>query len=407
MYSMALLRGGHAARASDALTPLLRNDLQSATVLAVAGEIALAQGEPDKAVGYFEKAGKLSGKDTPGVKAGLARAKMASGDFDSSVKELESLSATYESDTQADLALVSGYLSKRKYAEALDAIEGLRKKNPKAALVEYLSGIALYGKGDPGAARRRFEDALNIQFDHIPSAAELARMDLGEKKPDAAKRRFQNIVDKAPNNVEALLGLARVQELTRAPRAEVQSTLEQAVRANPISPQARLALGAFHLRGDDRKKLLEAATDAAASLPGNADVLEQLGLAQQLSGDMNQAVVTFNKMIAALPTAARPHVRLAQLHLVTKNTGAAISELNKAITLEPDNAAAVELLVSTLSSQDKGDAALQAVRRYQKSAPTSAKPWILEGRLMLASKRWPEADAAFRKAHATRRRRRR
>jgi putative PEP-CTERM system TPR-repeat lipoprotein len=402
MYATALLRGGHAARASDALAPLLRNDLQNATVLTVAGEIALAQGEPEEARAYFEKASKSSGKNTPGVRAGLARAKMASGDFDSSVKELESLSAAYESDTQADLALISAYLSKRKYAEALGAIEALNRKIPKSALTEYLTGIAFAGKGDTGAARRHFEDALSLQFDHIPSATALAQMDIAEERSDSAKQRFQDIVNKAPNNAQAWLGLARVLGLSRAPRAEIQETLERAVRADPVSPQARLALGAFHLSGDDRKKLLEATTEAAASLPGNADVLEQLGLAQQISGDVNQAVITFNKMIAAAPTSARPHVRLAQLHLVGKNTGAAISALNKALSLEPDSAPAVELLVSTLSSQNKADAAVQVVRRYQKSAPSSAKPWILEGRLMLASQKWSEAEAAFRKAHSIR-----
>ena len=59
-------------------------------------------------------------------------------------------------------------------------------------------------------ARKQFEQALAIDPAFFPAAANLARLDLADKKPDDAKKRFDDVLAKDPKNVAALLAIAEL-----------------------------------------------------------------------------------------------------------------------------------------------------------------------------------------------------
>lgn len=397
LLATALLRAGQVGRAASALEPVMKIAPESPAVLGLAGEIALAQGEARKAMEYFEKAAAKS-KDDASLQTKLARARMATGDYDRSVRDLEQLAAADPRNTQADLALISGFLAKKQFDRVMPATQALRKKVPDSPVPDYLDGLAHLGKGDKARARTALAGALQKQYDHIPAASTLARLDLQERKIDDAMGRFKTILEKSPNNVAALLALAGIQAGTRQPAAEVQATLDRAVKADSSSVDARLALLDFLNSGKDHDKALQAAREANAAFPDNAMLLDRLGVAQHASGDVNQALASFTKAASLTPNAAGPHVRVARLHLETKNYGAAVASLQKAITLDPVNPSANELLVTSYILQNKADAAVQAAKAYQKAAPRVPAGPFLEARAYAAQKRWSEAEAALRRS---------
>lgn len=399
MLATSMLRAGQVARAASALEPLMKSTPDSPGVLALAGEIALAKGDPRQALEYFEKASAKS-KDDASLRTRAAQARMATGEYDRAVRELEQLAATDAKNTQADLALISGFIAKRQFDRVFTATQSLRKKVPDSALPDQLDGVAHLGKGEKTQAREAFTKALQKQFDNIPAVSALAQLDLQEGKVDDAMGRFKSILEKSPNNVSALLALAGIQAGTHQPRAEVQATLERAVKADPQSAEARLALLDFLGTGKDPDKTLQAAREANAAIPDNPRLLERLGMAQRAAGDANQALASFSKAASLVPTAAGPHVRIASLHLENKNYSAAETSLQKAISLEPTNPAANELLVGTYIAQKKYDAAVQAAKAFEKAAPRIPAGPYLEARAYAGAQRWNDAETALRRSLA-------
>jgi tetratricopeptide (TPR) repeat protein len=102
------------------------------------------------------------------------------------------------------------------------ALYTTEKKQPDKPLAHDLRGSVLLAKQDVAGARRSFERALVIDPSYFQAAANLARLDLREKKPEDAIKRFDAILAKDPKNVQALLAVASVvrsqgEELVRVP----------------------------------------------------------------------------------------------------------------------------------------------------------------------------------------------
>jgi putative PEP-CTERM system TPR-repeat lipoprotein len=395
----AYLRSGDVDRAEEALAPLLGLENPGPTVLALAGEIALAKGEATRAAQFYERAAAKS-EDNLAVKTRLAQTHMATGQFDRGIAELEALAASDPKKTQADLALIAGLLRRGQFDKALSAIDKLALKLPESPVPFQLRGLAFTGRKDLPKARENFERALQIQADYMPAAIQLARLDLGEKKTEAAMSRFRKVLEKSPNNVAAMLALAGIQSGTNAPKDETRATLEKAVRTDPTSVDARLALTTFHLVNSDPKVALDSAQQGAAAFPNSPPAIEQLGLAQQKAGDFNQALASFNKLATLLPDKAGPYMRIAQLHVSNKDTTAAVAALEKAATVEPTNPQPVEMAAQVLVGAGQSEKALQVAKRFQREQPANAFGYILEGRIHLSQKRFADAEAPLRKGHA-------
>ena len=76
-----------------------------------------------------------------------------------------------------------------------------------------------------------FAKALELNPTYLPAIANLARLDIAEKKPADARKRFEAVIAKDPKNEQALLALADVMARTGAPPAEIVATLQRAVTA--------------------------------------------------------------------------------------------------------------------------------------------------------------------------------
>lgn len=398
MLANAYLRAGQLDRAAAAIEPLMKAAPNSAAVLALAGELALAKGEASKATAFFEKAVANGAKDDSSVKTKLAQARMVTGEFDRAMRDLEALSAADSSNAQADLALISGYSAKRQFAKVLDATQALRKKLPDSPVPDYLDGNAHVGLGDLAKARESYEKALKKQADHMPSATSLAQLDLAAHKPDDAMGRFKAVLEKSPTSVPALLALAGIQNGIRQPRAETEATLSRAVKADPTSVDARVAMIDFLLAGGERDRALQTARDASAAIPDNADIVDRLGLALRASGDANQALASFGKAAALAPRSPLPHVHAAAVYIDAKNYTAAVTAMKKAVALEPANLANNEILARAQAASGNAAEALQTVRALQKTAPRNPGAYALEGNLQAASGHWADAETAYRKA---------
>ncbi len=391
------LRLGKPDQAEEALEPGLRQSPNDPQLLRVAGEVALSHQDAKKAREYYERAAAVSKSDAT-VRARLGQVKLATGDTEGGLKDLESAAEMDPGGMQADLAIISAHLSKREFDKALAIADRLAQKQPKSPLPPTIRGGILGAKGDRKGARSSFEKALELQPDYLPAARNLARLDITDKRPDAARKRLEAIVAKDPKNEQALLSLATVQAATGASATEVTATLDRAVTANPTAVRARLAAINQRLQANDAKGAVTAAQAAVAAIPDNAQIVEALGRAQLAAGDSQQAITAYNRLVALMPQSPGPLILLGRAQAAAKDYDAAAQTLRKAMAMEPTRTGALQQLITVQLAAGKPEEALAEARALQKERPKDATGFVLEGEVLLAQKKTNEAISAYTEA---------
>lgn len=388
------LRSGQAAKALAALQPALSKEPIHPDFLAIAGEVYLQNGDVQKAEALFSKAAQAS-PDNARARTSLAVTRLMGGRVESGFDELRDVARSDEGIT-ADMALISAHLRRQEFDKALKAIDGLEKKQPDKPMAAVLRGRTLLVKKDTAGARQSFERALTIDATFFPAVASLAALDVAEQKPEQATKRFEALRAKDPKNAQVVLALAELAARAGAPKEEVGKLLNEAVAANPSDVAPRVLLVDFHLRQKDNKSALAAAQTALAVHPDSPELLDVLGRAQMASGDLNQAITTYNKLAGLQPASAQPHMRLADVHMAGKNKAAAAQSLRKALELQPGLLAAQRGSIMLDMDAKNYASALATARAIQKQSPKEDQGYLLEGEIFAIQKNWDSAVNAFR-----------
>lgn len=388
------LRSGQPDKALGILQPILEKIDNNSNLLALAGEVFMQNGDAEKAGTYFSKAAALD-PENKSKQTSLALSHLAKGETETAYRELEKISST-DSGIRADLALIAAQLRNRKFDDALKSVGALEKKQPENPLVDDLRGTALLGKREIGPARQSFEKSLQKNPAYFPAAANLARLDVAERKPDEAKKRFEGVLAKDAKNTQALLALAELMARTGAKPEEVGAQINQAVASNPIDISSRLALINFYLGAKEPKKAVSAAQDALVALPDNPAIVDAEGRAQQAAENFNQALSSYGRLASLLPHSIQPHLRMAEIHVAAKNKEAAMQSLRKALSIKPDSIEAQRGVMMLDLDAGRNSSAIATARNIQKQHPKNPAGYVLEGDAYALGKSWKEAAVAYR-----------
>jgi putative PEP-CTERM system TPR-repeat lipoprotein len=390
----AYLRAGQPAKAMTTLLPGLDRDSIDPELLSVAGEVYLQSGDLKQAELYFAQAARQSPENGK-KRTVLALTHLMGGQVDAAFQELQNIAGS-DPGVTADLALINVHLRRREFDKALKAVDGLEKKQPNQPLAAQLRARTLVAKGDQAGARASFERALVIDPAYFAAAASLAGMDMADKRPDLAKKRFEALIVKNPKSSRAYLALADISARSGASPDEVVRLMRSAVQAEPDDPFVHLLLIDFHLRNKDLKSAASAAQNAVAAVPESADALAALGRTQQMAGEFNQAMASYNKLATMQPRSVQPYLRMAEVQLAGKNRDAALRSLRNALELKPDSLEVQRAMVG-LDVEDKRFAdAVTTARTVQKQRPKEMYGYLLEGDIYVTQKNWENALAAYR-----------
>ena len=360
----------------------------------VAGEVYLQNGDLKTAETYFAKASQQDPRD-PRKRTALALAQLMKGDVATAFDALEGI-AESDNGVTADLALITAHLARGEFDKALLAVDKFEKKQPNNPLSEDLRGRTQLALQDVAAARKSFEKALSIEPNYFPAVASLARLDLDAKKPEIAKSRLEKFRVGNPKDVRGLLALAALSISAGAPVDETTALVRKAITANVTHPAPRIVLVDLLLRAKDFKQASSAAQDAVATIPDNPDLLDALGRAQQASGELHQAIATFNKLAVLRSNSPQPYMRLAEAHMAAKNPAAAEQSLRKSLEIKPDLLEAQRRLAMLHYAAEKFDDASAIAQQVQKQRPRQAVGFVIEGDINAAQRKWAPAAAAYR-----------
>jgi putative PEP-CTERM system TPR-repeat lipoprotein len=391
------LRKNDPERALQVARAALDKGAQDPALLGIAGEASLRRNDTAGAAGYFERAARLDPKDAS-KRTGLGLALLSAGKSEAGFADLEAAAELDRDSAQADLALIMARMRARQFDEALAAIDRLEKKQPDKPLTHNLRGTALLGKNDVPKARASFERALQIDPAFYAAAANLAQLDLRDKKPEDARKRFESVIQKDPKSVQAYLALAELTARSGGGAEEVTRLLKQAQTANPAAIEPVLGLAQQLMQQNKPKDAVPLLQQALAQHPDNAQLLDALGTAFLRSEEKQQAIETFEKLVRLSPKSPQMHLRMGELKASLDDNAGAMASFRQAAELDPKAPGPQFGIAAMLLKDGKKDEAQKIAANLQKALPSSSAGLALEGDLFAADKRWLDAAASYRKA---------
>jgi tetratricopeptide (TPR) repeat protein len=156
----------------------------------------------------------------------------------------------------------------------------------------------------------------------------------------------------------------------------------------PDGPEAVFATGVCHLARNDAARadaafsgLLERTrkTGAKDSLPELPEMHNNLGVARLRLGKLNEAGTEFERASALDPEEADYWINIALAKLIGKQAAAAVSPLERARKIDPDDKEAKALLIATLESLGRSPEAAVIRAEAGENADKQAPPNLQDG----------------------------
>ncbi|MEO1766476.1 XrtA/PEP-CTERM system TPR-repeat protein PrsT [Thiobacter aerophilum] len=395
LLAITYLRQRQPDKALKLVEPLLAKDPDPA-VLALVGEAHLQRKDYVQAADYLEKAAQAR-PDQPILRTELAISRLARGQTEAGLSELEAAAKLEGSPIQTDLLLIATQLGRGEFDAALAAIDALGRKQPKLPLVPNLRGMALLGKQDTVGARRAFEAALALDPAFYPAAAHLAELDLRERNPQAARKRFEAVLAADRKNVAAMLGLAALEQAQGQTQKAVD-WLTRAAQADAKAIAPRALLAQHYLAQREPQRALVLAREAQTANPENPQAVELVGNVQLAAGEIDNALATFTRLTELRPDSGAAFLRLASAQLAANRPEEARKSLTRAIEVQPDLMDAQLALIGLDMKDQRVDEATRRARALQTRYPKAAGGYLVEGDILASQNRPGEAATLYQKA---------
>lgn len=381
LLASTLMKRGQTKSAIGILAPVLKANQQDVQLLALTGEAYMQAGDYALATAYFSRASVLAPKAAE-LHSALGLSKLAQGENDLATTEMETAVKLDTQSPQSGILLVMTQLRLKQYDKALAAAKAVEKGQPDNPLAHNLKGAAYLGKKNFSSARASFEKTLVLQPGNFPAAANLAQMDLQDKRPDLARKRFETLLEKDQKNAQVMTALAKLAG-SQGQVKEATRWLEKSSLENPDALEPSLQLIAHYLGIGEKKLALALAKQLQGSNSGNPDFLDSLAQAQFANDDKLSALDTYSKLATLRPESAQVLLRIAYLHMAMKNLSAAAEVLKKALVLQPDHLGAKLARASVEEGRGNHQLALSVARQIQKQDRKSPVGYELEGNLLM------------------------
>jgi TolB-like protein/Tfp pilus assembly protein PilF len=219
---------------------------------------------------------------------------------------------------------------------------------------------------------------------------------------------FEQAIKLDPNFALAIAGLSRVQsrlyysnDPVPARREQARLNANEALRLQPDLPEGHLALGFSYYYGDrDYERALAEFEIAKRDLPNEAQAHMAIGLIQRRQGKWAESTANLEKAATLDPQNAKVLINLASSYMAVRNFEAADKIVDRVSTIAPQSVSACGLN-GYLAVAWKGDLGL-AEKGFSSIPPESDPAGLMTwGRIwiLMWERKFPEALAVVQKFH--------
>jgi putative PEP-CTERM system TPR-repeat lipoprotein len=322
-------------RAIRLLEPALSLAPGDQQVLSLLGEAFMREGQHVKAALFLQQALE-AGDDNLVLRTQRAVNQFGLGRKAQAIEELGAVVAADPQYAEAGATLVVASLKERRFAEAVKVAAQLLEGQPANITYLNLYGVAQLAAGNRAAARWAFDLALALDWRFVPAQLNLAELDLRENRPNAARDRLQLVLARNPDQLSALLLLARTVEQLGL-HEQARQLAERAVRADPTAVPAAVYLTDLLLKMQQTEAALTVveAAEVRAANREDLDLLVTLSRAYLATGHRATAQVVLQRGSSLAGYDAAGLLELALLQRQAGDRNGAIWSLEKAVEGQP------------------------------------------------------------------------
>lgn len=277
------------------LDEALKIDARNSAVLEMKGRILVSEKKYKEAIRVFEEVETVNPEAGVALKIG---AYVTMKETAKALGQARKIVEKYPSSARGYMVLGSIYESQKEYARAISEVKnGIRIDGTNAQALVYLGSLYEASKDYP-QAMTAYEDACRKKPDFVPALfAQGALLDQTGKKKEAMVK-YRAVIEKSDNHVPALNNLSYLCALGYGSKEEALRYAIAAFRGAPGNAGVMDTLGLALLKNNrlaDARKVLE---KTVGLLPENPAVAYHLALAYKESGDKANAIKMLQKSLS-------------------------------------------------------------------------------------------------------------
>jgi tetratricopeptide (TPR) repeat protein len=281
-------------------------------------------------------------------------AAMRTGRYDEAVAGFREAAAARPADPAAHRGLVRALSAVGRYAEAEDAARNFLRRNPRSPELQASLGRVLETRGQPAAAEEAYGKAIGGRAtDALTAEARVAVLRHRRGDRETARGGFLRLVEAynrgGATTAEALMAVAEACRMLgeEDPQAfkDALKALDEAVRADPEHPDARVRLGELFLEKYNSQDARKSFQEVLDRNPRHAEAL--LGMARALDFDGETGVLALlEESLAVNPHLPAARAYRAEVRLALEDLAGATEEAEKALAVDPGSPEALSALAA-------------------------------------------------------------
>ncbi len=355
------------------------------------GDFYNSVGNLEEALRQFQEGAQTHPGDRIVYQKRMADALLTLGKREEAAKVVEQILKDHPKDTEALTARAALLLDGGKQEDvgvAITELQALVKLNADDVIARFQLGRAYLAKGALQEGRAELSESARRRRDYVPPRLVLAELGMSQQRPQETLQMTEEILALNPQMPRAqLLHAGALAALGR--QGEARTALTNLVNEFPESEQARVQLGILAIRD----KRFKEAEDIFRKLQptGHADPLAAAGLAETYSaqkqfdksiqfleeelkksrdsmvignllaftalraGNYDAAIEAYRKLLETHPQEGSLCFSLGQIYFAKGEYGQAVTTLERAKTLLPQDARVDTLLAAALRQTGRGD----------------------------------------------------
>lgn len=374
-------QAGDYQASAEVLEPLYQADPQDVRIVTLLAYAYEKTGDQGKAAALFDEAINLGSGDQD-LQLRAAQAKIGSGDLESGMADLISLTGSESGGDRAATLLFLTQLRAKDFEGAASALDRLETLKGRSAETENFRASLALASGDVATAEAHLKSSLALQDDYQAARLNLARLYRTRKDLDGATAEYEKLLQQQPGYLAAVTGLVEM-ALERQDEKEIVRLVNLAVKENPENERAHLLKVQQLISLGRKDKALTAARNFVAALPESPAAYDALARGQVASGDVTSAIVTYRQLVARVPDNAVAHFRLAQVLITNGDYTDAMFALEKTLALDPSSYEARQQRIDMEQKVHGNERALVMARKLFAEAPGESDRELGLGRALI------------------------
>lgn len=331
----------------------------------------------------------------------------------------------------AHYAMAGVFLARKNLAKAADEFKLAADLSPARGIARLKYAEFEFQSGAVDKAKAILADIVTKTPDFLPAALLQAQITFSEKKIDDSLALVSQILVRDPTDMDAYLLKGQLL-LAKGDTKNAIIDLQRACQTYPNLPLLKYRLAQAYLQDHDTARALTALKAAVATSPDYADAVILLATVNLRTGNAAAVVPAMVKLLKKQPNLVRARLLLASAYRSLKQFDDAIAIFRAQIQVNPKDAESYFMLGMNLlekgdtaqartafeKAQALGpldlvptyalveldllakdsDAALKRVQSQVEAQPKSSGAQFLLGKVYVAKKDWPEAEAALLKS---------